>query len=116
MNWTDELFAGVYEELGVPAELTLDGSGEEPVTVVVLDKTAGMEVEIKGTGTVQVRPIAILLAAELIEYEIAIDDLNGASISFNGGDWTIISNYPRPSPNGMDDGEYLLVLRKASGA
>lgn len=108
------MLATIYADpnMALAATLTLATLVEHPLTVI--DKTAGVEVDLGGVGMLTVRPGACVRAAELAERGIAADDLDDATLTLGGADWRIAATQPRPSPGGIGEGEYLLVLEARS--
>ena len=106
------LYGPVFDVLGVEATLTLDVTDAEPVTLTVLDKTAGVEVGDKFTVST-ILPAAMVRVSELTTNGLAIASLRGVTITFNGKSWTIMRHEYRPSPKGEGDGELLLILEAA---
>lgn len=109
MTWTETLYAPVYAAFGVTAELMIVG-GSVLYELVMLDKTAGVEVQLQGAETTSIRPAAVCRMADLSELELTPSDLRNASLSINGASWTVISYYPKPSPMGELDGELYMIF------
>ena len=112
IDYASLLYGPAFDVLGVPATLTLDVSDAEPVTLTVLDKTAGVEVGDKITVST-ILPAAMVRVSELTAAGVSASDLRGATITFNGKSWSIMRHEYRPSPNGEADGELLLILEAA---
>lgn len=114
MTWTDHLRL-IYQDplIGTTAELTIAGEGQQPVSLVVIDKTSGVEVFLQGAESSTVKPAVVTLMDELNELDLEPSDLRNASIEVNGGAWVVISYYLKPSPLGQDDGEIYLILTAA---
>ena len=109
MDYQSLLYGPVYATLGVEATLTLDATDAEPVTLTVLDKTAGVELGDKITIST-ILPAATVRVSELASNGVSIASLRLAMITFGGKDWAVMRHEYRPSPNGEVDGEILLVL------
>lgn len=119
MDYASLLYGPVYDTLGVPAMLTLDGTDAEPFALTVLDKTAGEMTDGTEGGRRRfhaeietVVPAARVRATELAEKGVALDDLGGSTLAFNGKSWLVETHGFRPSPNGEGDGEIILFLAK----
>ena len=103
------LYDAVYAEIGVPAQFI---AGAAEATLTVIDDTraktlpAGPFAEVRSVG-----PGAFVRIPELTAAGIGRDDWIGASLSFNGGDWTVRSYELRGGPNGEDLGEVRLLLK-----
>lgn len=114
MDYAALLFDPAYSIYGVDAVLTLADTAGTQVTLVVIDKTAGLpigpNVEI---GTII--PGAMLRAAELAERGVDRDALDEAAIAFNGNSWRVASHHPKPVPTGESNGEIVLVLEAVDG-
>lgn len=107
MSYTEELYRPVYDGFAVPAVILI-GVVSHP-DIPVIDKTKGFQ---EG-GTVDVatiQPAAMVLAQDLAAKGLTIDDIQGATITFNASSWRISSSLPEPSPGGELDGEYRLYL------
>lgn len=110
MDYTSLLYAPVYAVLGVPAVLTLCG-GEPPLTLMAIDKTAGVVVGGGGRFSAEVEtiaPAACVQATDLADVDMA--SLRNASLEINGKTWTVRSHHMKPSPNGEGKGEIMLLL------
>lgn len=112
----DEHYAGLYEAwedggLAVEAELTVgEGTNETTVSVMVVDKREGVEVDV-GDGTMNaLRPAADVRLSELAEHDIATDDLRGGTLTLAGVTFKISTWHPRPGPAGHS-GEIRLILQ-----
>lgn len=108
INWRVH-YDAIYTALGVEAELTPVGTGIPVDTITVIDKTAGVETG-DGVTVSSVKPAAAVRYYELTAAGVARDQLNGSTISFNGGTWQIRSSLPKPSPVGETEGELYLIL------
>ncbi|MEJ6845088.1 hypothetical protein V3589_02545 [Sinorhizobium fredii] len=114
MDYASLLFAPAYSFFGSNAVLTLADTAGTEVTITVIDKTAGLplgpNIEI---GTVV--PGAMLQAADLTAAGVGREDLDEATIAFNGNTWRIASHYPKPVPSGEANGEIVLTLEAFNG-
>lgn len=111
MDYSTLLYDPTYAILGVTARLAFStGFGKD---VTVIDKTTGIEV-LDSVGVTTVRPGAVIKISEMVEKNIAVSDLNGASLELNGRTWQVKAAMPRPAPEGASVGEYLLVLMEAN--
>lgn len=108
VNWRTH-YDALYTALGVEAELTPIGTGIPVDTIFVIDKTAGVETG-DGVTVSSVKPAAAVRYYQLTARGVSRDQLNGSTISFNGGTWIIRSTQLRPSPDGEAEGELLLIL------
>lgn len=113
MDYQALLYGPVYGALGVDAVLHM-GSPLGDVALVAIDKTAGLTIT-QGIDVQTVAPAATLRAAELIAAGVALEDIDGKTLTLNGKNWLVASLQPSPSPNGEDDGEILLILDGSSG-
>lgn len=102
MDYQSLLYNPIYDALGVPAVIL----GK---TVTVIDKTAGVAIADK-TQIETIRPVANVRAKELSEKSLIVADLPENIINFNGNNWRIKACRAVPSPNGIADGEYILIL------
>lgn len=108
------LFPAQYATWGVAATLTpVNGV---PVSVMVIDRTAGVSVTMGSghTAVETVAPAAITRVSELTAAGIARRDTRHASLAFNGKMWRIEQSVPRPTTNGEDDGELLFTLTEVA--
>jgi len=83
-------------------------------SVRVLDKTAGVEVElVSGGGSMPtVLPVAMVRRSTLDDKGVTAASLVGTTVTLNGVTWKIINTKPAPQPDGEAGGEYRLILRK----
>jgi hypothetical protein len=106
VDYAAALYGPIYAVIGVPAVLTVSDSD---LALTAIDKTAGI-----GDGSAveieTVVPGAVVRAAELADQGIGPDDVDGATIAFNGGTWTIRAHRSIPAPTGESLGEILLML------
>ena len=104
------LYAPLYGTWGVPATLTIDDTAY-PVTVI--DQTVGLP--LAGIAELEtVRPVAAVMVSQLAGLGIALTELDGETVTFNGNTWTINAWRLKPSANGESDGEVYLVLEGAT--
>ena len=109
MNYSALLYAPVYAALGVDATLTVAGVD---YAIRAIDKTAGVQVGDLGIETLA--PAAAIRAADLAAFGLTSADLDDAVLTLAGADWRVTAARPLPSPGGEADGEYLLLLERAS--
>jgi hypothetical protein len=102
-------YDAIYTALGVAAVLTPIGTGIPVEDLTVIDKTAGVETG-DGVTVSSIKPAAAMRYYELTAAGVTRAQLNGSTISFNGGSWIVRSTLPRPSPAGEPEGELYLVL------
>jgi hypothetical protein len=111
----DEHYAGLYAAwedggLAVEAELSVGEGTDETVTVMVIDKREGVEVDI-GDGTMNaLRPAVTVRLSELADNEIETTSLRGGTLAIGGVTFGIASYHPRPGPAGHP-GEVLIILK-----
>lgn len=111
INFSDLLYGPVYQTLGVPIDFAL--ADDRLVSITGLDKTAGVEVTAGDLEVQTVRPAAVIRMADLIEQDVAPNDLMNAICQINGTSWKVRSYFPKPSPSGEADGELYLILIEA---
>lgn len=116
MNYSAVLLRPIYRLRGVDAtfEITRESSSffGDVVEIRVLDKSGGHEVTANEIGVPQVLPACIMRMRDLAELEMAPEDLVGANVTMNDVEWRVQSYYPKPSPNGIADGELYVVLEE----
>lgn len=108
IDWDAIMQTPIYSLLGVSAIFTPSGAGE-PVTVTIIDKTAGVEVG-SDINTLTIRPGATVRAADLAAAGYGRESLDDGYLEFSGAIWRIEAYMPRPSPVGQASGEFLLLL------
>lgn len=108
MDYQNTLYGPIYLAQGVDALLTL--ADNRMAEIVVLDKTAGIDIGESGGQLQTIKPAAAVRVPDLTERGIEVTDLPRAKIFFNGFQWTVTSYKLRPSPNGERDGEAYLIL------
>jgi|TARA_R110000782_G_scaffold30776_2_gene76353 hypothetical protein len=106
VDFSSLLLNPIYDLLGVPATLTPFGAGAA-VSIVVLDKTAGIDISGQ-MDMMALRPAAIARLADLSALGVAITDVDGGSITFNGSTWRIDMHFKKPTPDGA--GELMMFL------
>lgn|SRR5574341_251499 len=99
----------IYATVGVPATLALQ-TGDGSYSITVIDRTKGIELPHGRMEVQTVVPAAKLRMTELTGRGLAIDDLDGSRLTFNGKTWTIRSFIPAPTPQGEAAGELWLIL------
>lgn len=108
-SFTEELYRPLYAELGVPLILEL-ASGttytELPDGSPLLALDHSQPVELVGSGATidTMKPVAEIMAADLVLLGIARKDLEDALVTLNGRTWHVIATIPKPSSFGLDDG------------
>ncbi len=97
------------------AVLTL-GSPAETHDLTVIDRTAGVEVDIDGIGVQTLRPAVAVQASALVALGLDAGggDADDANLALNGTEWRVTAARPEPGPAGEAVGEYLLLLEKVS--
>ena len=108
INWQTTLIDPIYSIIGVEAVLT-PSSNDVPVTVTVIDKTAGVEVADEPMVS-SIKPAADVRASDLASNGITREDLHEGTVTFNGATWNIVATLPRPTPGGEAQGEVRLIL------
>lgn len=111
-DYSDLLYGGVYDTLGVEAKFRLlDGRRK---TVTVIDDTGGIQTQEQGgVQRSTVRPQASVRATDLTTAGVTADDLDGAGVTINEQDWTVSTHVVKPTVYGEAGGEYILYLQKA---
>jgi hypothetical protein len=119
VDFSEQLYNPVYAVLGVPAVLSVAGSGGAEVDITVIDDTrpnvlpiaagGGTPAEVRSVG-----PGAFARVPELAEKGIARADYADAVLAFNGRTWIVRSWELRGSPNGEDMGEVRFALKADS--
>lgn len=110
------LYGPAHAILGdTEAELTL-ACGEPPVTLTMIDETAGVVTGGSGgrfSAEVQtIAPAASVRAALLTEKGITVDSLPEASLKLSGKMWKVETYSFRASPQGEARGEVVLILKE----
>lgn len=115
-NFDEILYGPVFDMWAVDASLK-SARGGAAVAIRAIDMTQGLNLtDTSGSNSMSslieqtVRPAASVRASELAERAIAIADLDGGEITFNGKKWTIDTHIMNPSPTGENTGEVLLIL------
>ena len=108
MEWASVLYAPIYAALAVPAEL-LPAGAADPITVRVIDKTAGTDVG-DSIDIQTIRPAADIRASEVLAAGFTPGDLDGGTLTIDGRAWRIDSHFPRPGPAGETGGEIRMIL------
>jgi len=115
IDWPTHLDT-VYAVLGVAAVLT-PANTDPPVDLVVIDKTAGIDVDIGGSVAMPtIKPACAVRVADLTGHGISLDEIKGSLIAFNAASWLVEGKMFRPSPLGEMEGEvYLLLIEDRDG-
>lgn len=102
-------YDAIYARQGVTAELFI---ATDPVSLTVIETTAGVEVSGGGRGleVVTIKPACAVRMYELAANDVGVDDLYNKTIEFNGGTWRIENHMMKPAPTGRDEGEVYLIL------
>lgn len=97
----------LYSVLGSAATL-VDVDGES-FALTVIDKTAGVNLDIGGDIAVNaLTPACVVRSFELAQVDAA--KIKRGRITFNGATWEIDGKLPRPGPSGESSGEVFLLL------
>lgn len=110
MDYQALLYDPIYARLGVAGTIALDDSDGTTAAVKVIDKTAGVALNLGDTAVDTVKPAARVRMVELAEHDLVPSDIDGGTLTFNSKTWTIKGFLLLPSPNGEADGEALLFL------
>lgn len=113
MDYTAVLLDPIYDGLGVAASLTPNRAGAAPAPVTVLDKTATIEVS-EQFDIHTVRPAATVRVRDLTDAGVAVGEVDGGTLEFNGRVWRIDSHRMKPTPDGEASGEMLMWLTDES--
>lgn len=117
IDWEAEHYTPQYRDWGVDATLTPKATGI-PVTLRMIDETAGVVVEASVGGQRQLSPVSIptvqpcacVRRSELTEKSIADVALIGGAVVINGSTYEVKSLRPVPGGDGETSGEVRLVL------
>lgn len=116
MTIWDDHYASLYDPtlgMAVIAEL-LPGNGGEAVEVSVIDKRAGIEMDL-GEGVLSsLKPAVDIRLSELEEKSITTDRLRGGTLTISDTIYRITSWHPRPGPQGHP-GEVRMILQGKVG-
>lgn len=110
VDWEVDHLQPIYEALGVSAVLVLsptDTAGEYALTVI--HKTEGITIE-EGVNVYSNKPAVTVRMAQLTDYGLTEDDINDATLAYNGVTWTVKAHQPRTFPSGA--GEMWLILER----
>jgi hypothetical protein len=112
IDYQNLLYNPIYQIQGVSAYITpVIGPN---ITVTVLDLTHGKSANLGRNSLVEtMEPRCRVRMVELRQYGLTQDSLDMAQITFNGVNWFARTSEPRPSPNGIFDGELELVLTES---
>lgn len=111
MDWSATLLDPIYNSpIAVNAVLVLV-DGDPPVTLRVLDITAGASVG-REVQMDTIRPAADVRATELASHGLSPEGLLDSTLTLSSKDWTVKSFIPLPSPDGEASGEYRLLLEE----
>lgn len=100
----------IYDTLGVEVDF-FKGSTEPFATLVVIDKTRGVD----QSGDVNVRtlvPVLAMKAVDVHDLDLTPGDFVGCTLTMNGVAWKVFNHGPVPGIHGELKGQYYLHLRK----
>jgi hypothetical protein len=109
MDYTALLYSPIYDVLGVPADLTPNRPEPPTVSVVVIDKTAGVDIS-GAMDVMSLRPAAVVRTQDLAAAGVSTSELDGGTLRFSGQTWRIDMHHARPSPDGLLSGEVMMIL------
>lgn len=107
IDWDKALYDPLFGIFGVSASLNIGGA---PISVMVIDKTAGVEVGMSEVELPVIAPVAMIRASEMASNDLTEDALLEATITIRGKAWTIKNVAARPGPDGKSSGEFMLIL------
>lgn len=100
----------IYQRIGIAAQfVSLDGARAD---LIVLDKTAGVELADGPVALHTSRPAACVRVSELINNSLDRSKMKNGRLTFNGGSWNVEATRPKPVPGGQ--GELYLFLQDRS--
>jgi hypothetical protein len=109
-NYDKKFYRPMYRVQGVPVTFTR-ASGGNPVSLTAIDRTAGVDVSKPGDlGTIQ--PAALVYMPDVLAAGLTTSDFRHATLVMNGTTWRVEGHRMRPSPEGENAGEALLILSK----
>lgn len=112
IDYQATLYDPIYAAIGVDATLT--PAVGDPVVIVVIDKSAGVEIPTKADSEMQTMlPAAIVRMVEITAAGLSRAAVKDAALLMNGKNWVVDSSLPKPSPAGELDGELYLILSEA---
>lgn len=106
IDWDTELLEPLYSEFGKEAVTDI---GSPPATLVVIDKTAGVEIATHDIDQPSISPAACVRVSEMAGKGIAEEDLIDATVTIDGKAWTVTNVHSRPV-DGKGTGELMLIL------
>jgi hypothetical protein len=106
------VYTALYARFGQAATITPTVGA--PISVTLIDKTHGQEVQDTKTGVATVIPAALVRAPELTARGVTRAQLRKAVVALNGKTWRVENTVPKPAPTGEADGEYLLHLSEGA--
>jgi hypothetical protein len=107
IDWDTALYNPLFGIFGVVASLD---AGDGPVSVTVIDQTAGIEIGMSPVDLPVIAPAALIRAWEMTDKGLTEESLLEAALTFRGRTWTIKNVAAKPGPDGKNSGEFLLIL------
>lgn len=107
VDWDASLYDPLYSVFAVPA--TID-TGLKTADLMVIDQTAGVEIETSPIGLPVIQAAAYVRTTELAEKLLAEDTLLEATLTIGATRWTVKNIAPKPGPGGKSTGELMLIL------
>ena len=120
LDWQALLYDPIYAVHGIPATLVPSTGLTTGVDLTVLDKTAGAAVAGQGFAVESVHPAAMARMVELTANGLGRPDLDMSLLTLTppaplpATTWRIRSHEMKPSPNGENDGEVMLILTQST--
>lgn len=109
-NFGAAVFGAAYELFGVDATLVTPAGA---FVLRVQDKSYGVAVTDSSNVEVKtIRPAACVRVSDLNALGLTRDSIRKGALTMNARNWRIENALPRPTPNGEDDGELMLILIK----
>ena len=105
----DDMLADVHEMLAADAVVTPLGS-VDPVTIAMIDHSAGIEIPGRGAEITSIGPAARVRATALAAAGLSRSDMRGATVVLNGKSYRVEATRPLPTPAGESDGELYLIF------
>jgi hypothetical protein len=108
LDWDANLLDPIYARMGFAANFVT--REREPFDFVVLDKTAGVEIDQGGLKLQAKQPAACVRVSELLAIGLDAGRLRGGRLTFAGNCWAVASVRPKPKPGSK--GELFLFLEE----
>jgi hypothetical protein len=105
----ERLLSRLYGTFSVPMTFLSPHDGS-PLSLQVIDRTAGIEVAEQKNFVPTVNPVAAVRASDLAAVAIPANDMEGVAVSINGVNWRVKTTMPKPGPAGAIEGEIYLIL------